>query len=185
MAQSETQTASIPPRSVETIAQLYDLHAASVERWVARLGGPRVDVPDLVHDVFVIAYRRYPFFRGEASVATWLFRITLRVVRRRRQREALRRWTSLGPELETTLAAERPDPLAEAERQEQVTRLYAALDRLPERYRTPVILYELEGIEGEEIARLLDIELSTVWVRLHRARAKLSKRLAGARGGRP
>jgi len=57
-------------------------------------------------------------------------------------------------------------------------RLYAAMDRLPEKYRTVLILSALEESSGEDIATLLGIEPNTVWVRLHRARAKLADLLS-------
>lgn len=178
MARSEAE--ALPAASLSAdIERLYERYAPSVERWVMRLGGPFLDVPDLVHDIFIIAHRRLPHFRGEASHSTWLFRITERVVRKRRRREALRRWVSLQVDDTEALASDRPSPQDDAERQEQVRRLYAALEKLPEKYRTPVILYELEGMAGDEIARLLHTEVGTVWVWLHRGRAKLLKHLGG------
>src|SRR5690242_18632848 len=72
--------------------QLYERHAGRVERWVRRLLGPGADVEDLLHDVFVVALRRQREFRGEASVQTWLFRITQNVVASRRRRSRIRRW---------------------------------------------------------------------------------------------
>jgi RNA polymerase sigma-70 factor (ECF subfamily) len=158
--------------------RLYQRHAADVERWVQRLGGPRADHEDLIHDVFVVALRRRAEFRGEASLRTWLFRITHHVVRSRRQRELVRGllFTRHAPALAD--APSPPSALDELERRERSVRLYAALDRLPDRYRTPLVLYELEGMSGDEVAELLGLELNAVWVRLHRGRARLLKALA-------
>src|SRR5947207_14469683 len=74
-----------------SLERLYERHAADVERWVQRLAGPRGEIEDLMHDVFVVALRRRHEFRGDASVRTWLFRITHHVVRSRRRRDFVRR----------------------------------------------------------------------------------------------
>jgi len=122
--------------------------------------------------------RRLPEFRGEAKITTWLFRITQQVVRWRRRNEALRRWLwgRHGQDTQDTISGRTsvPTPIEEFERREQNLRLYAALDRLPEKYRTTLVLFALEGMSGEQIAELTDSEVGGVWVRLHRARAKLA-----------
>jgi RNA polymerase sigma-70 factor (ECF subfamily) len=59
------------------------------------------------------------------------------------------------------------------ERREAAAEVYSALDRLAEKYRSVVILFEIEGLSGEEIASLTGINLATVWVHLHRGRQKL------------
>src|SRR6516162_319680 len=71
---------------------LYRAHVRQVARWAARLGGPTLEVEEVVHEVFEIAHRRLPVFRGESTAATWLFGITERVVRHRRRRARWRRW---------------------------------------------------------------------------------------------
>ena len=72
--------------------RIYEHHVADVHRWVRRLAGPRDDVEDLVHEVFLVAVRRRGEFRGDGKVTTWLFRITELIVKERRHREHTRRW---------------------------------------------------------------------------------------------
>src|SRR5947209_6991554 len=73
---------------------VYRAHAAKVARWAARLGGPAVDLDDVVQEVFLIVHRQLAKFRGEAQVTTWLYRIAENVVRHRRRKERFRRWLS-------------------------------------------------------------------------------------------
>jgi RNA polymerase sigma-70 factor (ECF subfamily) len=179
-------TPAPPPRKDaldEELDRLYESHAGIVERWVRRLVGPAGEVQDLIHDVFVVALRRRREFRGDARPQTWLFRITQNVVASRRRRDRLRRWLlARHTEDPSTQPATPGTPLEHIERREQQARLYAALERLPEAYRTAIILYELEGLSGQEIADLLGEDVNAVWVRLHRARTKLLRALAA--GGR-
>jgi len=158
----------------EPLAGLYEQHASDVKRWARRLAGPRADLEDLVHDVFVIALRLRFSNRGEASVKTWLFRITHNTVRSRMRRGFVRRL--LFSRHHDALVAQTPTPSTpqqEIERRERHVRLYNALDQLSDSYRTPLILYEIDGLSGEEVAELTGVRLATVWVRLHRGRAKL------------
>ena len=153
---------------------VYREHAETVARWVRRLGGPWVDGEDAVHEVFLVAQRQLGEFRGEARVTTWLYRIAERVALHQRRRARLRRW--LGRDRHEEMAgatAGRPrlTPVEELERREQAATVYRVLDRLPDRYRTVLVLFELERASGEEISELTSTRLPTVWVRLHRARA--------------
>ncbi len=164
----------------DSLDELYQRYAADVKRWARRLAGPRADVEDLLHDVFVIAVRRRFTCRGDGNVRTWLFRITDRVVRNRRRRRLLRAFLSRRHEDELLTATPAPaTPHEEIERRERHGQLYRALDRLPDCYRTTLILYELEGLSGEEVAELTGVRLGTVWVRLHRGRSKLVEVLTG------
>ena len=163
----------------ESLDGLYEQHVSDVKRWARRLAGPRADLEDLVHDVFVIALRRRFSYRGQASVKTWLFRITHHVVRNRMRRGFIRRllWSRHQDAL-VALTPTPSTPQEEIERRERHVRLYHALDQLSDCYRTPLILYEIEGLSGEEVAELTSLSLATVWVCLHRGRAKLLELLS-------
>ncbi len=151
---------------------MYRDHATAVARWAARLGGPGIDVEDVVQDVFLTAHRLLPGFRGEAKITTWLFRITQNQVRHRRRKE---RWLRLVPgsadNLLDRLAAKGPTPIEDLERRQAAHTVYQVLDGLNEKYRTAFILFEIEKLSGEEIATMLEQKISTIWVWLHRARA--------------
>lgn len=153
---------------------LYERYEPLVERWVRRLAGPGADVEDLVHDVFLVALRRHREFRGDAEVSTWLFRITQLIVRKRRFRRRLHGFLNLMFRGQSAALAPRsPTPLEELERRQQCALLYQALDRLPDKYRTPIILFDIDGRSAAEVASLLGLRVNTVWVRIHRARGRL------------
>jgi RNA polymerase sigma-70 factor (ECF subfamily) len=164
----------LPPTAADRwLDAVYEQHVSTVARWARRLGGPGLDVEDVVQDVFMVALRRPGEFQGEAGVRTWLFRITNNIVRSRRRRDRVRRWLFRlhGPSAEDAIAP--VTPLESIERRESAARLQAALDDIPDIYRTAFILYELEGLPCEEVSALVGADVRTVWVRLHRGRAKL------------
>ena len=166
-----------------TVESLYRAHARTVARWALRLLGPHDDYEDVVHEVFLVVKRRLPEFRGDAAITTWLYEITIRVVQNARRRA--RRWswltgrgrdTSRGG-LSDILPGASRDPQAQLEAREQTRLLYQLLDELGESQRTVLILFELEGMSGNQIAELTGANVSTIWVRLSRARKKFLERL--------
>lgn len=173
---------AVPVREGASLAELYRAHAQDVGRWARRLGGPLIDAEDVVQEVFIIAHRRLGTFRHDSQASTWLFGITHNVVRHRRRKDRLRTWLTGTAE---RAAAEHlsPDPSASDQlmSRQATAQLYRVLDQLPERARTVLVLFELEGLSGEEIAQLLGAKTATVWVWLHRARADFLKRMQSLR----
>lgn len=166
------------PAIVPSLGDVFRDHATQVGRWAARLGGPGVDVDDIVQEVFLIVSRQLAGFRAEAKLTTWLFSITDRVVRNHRRWLAVRRIVvHLTPGHSEHPATDQPDPLAMFERQASAVAAYRVLDRLPDKYRRVLILSELEDLCAPEIAELLSTRLETVRVWLHRARRMLIERV--------
>jgi RNA polymerase sigma-70 factor (ECF subfamily) len=171
-----TPPSSSPPAddlAVDT-ASLYRAHAPTVARWAARLGGPAVDPNDVVQEVFLVAQRRLRVFSpGGGQITTWLFRTTEKVVQTARRKHRLRgwlaRWTG-GPA--PGLALGGPDPSEALERRQDVENLYRALDKMPDRQRRVLVLFELEEMSTQQIADLTGARLGTVRVWLFRARAR-------------
>jgi RNA polymerase sigma-70 factor (ECF subfamily) len=160
------------------LAALYREHADQVMRWALRLGGPGLDAEDVVHEVFLVVRRRLAEFRGDAKLTTWLYRITERVVKEQGRKQRLRRaLRGLVGDYAEEIPPERFGPYESVQRQHAARLVYKALDGLPRNHRSVVILYELEGHSGEEIAELMGAKLATVWVWLHRGRAKFAERL--------
>ena len=171
---------SAPPDDDRRIEDIYRAHVDTVVRWVRHLAGPAADVEDLVHEVFLVAQRRLPAFRGDAAITTWLHRITENVVRTARRKERGRRWIRRlhGEELGSVLAPSPSLPGEDLERRQEMVTLYRALDRLPDKYRSLLIMFEMEAMSGEQLAALTGLRPQTVRVRLHRARKLFLKTLA-------
>ncbi len=161
------------------LPEIYRQHAQDVGRWARRLGGPGIDVEDIVQDVFVAVHRKLASFRGEAALTTWLYRITENVVRHRRRKDRWRSW--LGGSAEDVAGDEEAEGITAIEgieRRQATDKVYRVLEGMKEKYRTVLILFEMEELSGEQIAELTGSRTATVWVWLHRARADFTKRLA-------
>lgn len=135
-------------------------------------------IDDITQDVFIKAYRAMPGFRFDASFYTWIYRITINhcrdIMRRQKRRNMLslhRLLENRDPEL-TRMTAVQPE---DGDTHEWVQR---GLKKLPEKYRIPVILKDLEGCTYEEMADIMQCELGTVKSRLSRGRSMLRTWLA-------
>ena len=150
-----------------------------------RLLGPGGDFEDAVQDVFLVVRRRLSGFRGDAEITTWLYEITVRVAQDRRKRARWWSWVtgrgqnpSRGQMRGFVPTPETPkDPHALFETRERTRLLYRLLDELGGVYRTTFILFELEGLPGDQIAAITGVPVTTVWVRLSRARRKFIERM--------
>ena len=169
-----------------TFESVYRAHAGTVGRWALRLLGPQGDADDVVQEVFLVVQRRLHEFRGEAEITTWLYAITVHVVQRMRRRARWWMWATgrgqnpgRGRMLDGFVpqAGMPSDPQALLEARERTVLLYKLLDRLSEVQRTTFILFEMEGLSGDEVAKITGASVGTVWVRLSRARRGFLQRL--------
>lgn len=156
-----------PPSS---FPEAYRDYAQTAARWARQLGGCDIDVEDVVQEVFLVVSRRLSGFRGEARFSSWLFEITRKIVANHRRRQRWRFWRSGNQQSLASAPSHLLDPAAELEQRQAVAFFYRALDKLPEKYRTVLVLYEIEGLSTQEIADLRDLNLSTVKVQLARSR---------------
>jgi RNA polymerase sigma-70 factor (ECF subfamily) len=133
----------------------------------------------MVHEVFMVVQRRLHEFRGDAKITTWLYRITERIVFDRRRKDRKLRWLGLHRAEETgrALNSSTTSPVESIERQQSVALVYRILDTMDEKYRSVLILFEMESMSGEDVAKLTGMKLATIWVRLRRARAQFLREL--------
>jgi RNA polymerase sigma-70 factor, ECF subfamily len=179
----DSRPAGGPPPGGESLdlGDLYRAHAAVVWRWARRLLGDERDADDVLHEVFLVAHRKLPEFEPHAQVTTWLYGITVRLVQHRRRKERWMRWLTGDPaRSEDQLAARGPSPLDALEQRRTSELVYRILDSLRERDRTVLILFEMEGLSGAEIAAITGQSVPSVWVRLHRARGRFLQAMTRA-----
>ena len=148
-------------------------HAAMVRGVCRAVLRDRHAAEDAAQAAFLVVARKAGTFAGRGAVVGWLYR----VARRTAVRLARRRAGAVVPlpHPDRLPAAPAADPVAEAE---AAALLWAEVDRLPERYRVPVLLCHVEGLTHPEAARRTGWPVGTVAGRLSRARELLGRRLA-------
>ncbi len=151
-------------------------HGAAVLGYCRARCGAEAD--DLAQEVFLVAARRWRSFRGDSGPRTWLLGSARNVVRTRWRRLAAARRARRRLEADPPRPAAPPDPEAALVRREEVRRLLAAVERLPEGQRDALRLRFGEGLAGAEIAARLGTSEGAVRVRIHRALKRLRADLA-------
>ena len=152
--------------------ELVDRHKDLVFALIARTVQDRSRAEDLAQDVFLRVHRGLPYFRGEARLSTWIYRIVANVCLQDHGRT---------PRTAPLDEARNPAALSAADRQftdlEVRDRLEKAIARLPANYRLLIAAHYLRGVQYEELAEALQLPLGTVKTQLYRAKQQLRRLL--------
>jgi RNA polymerase sigma-70 factor (ECF subfamily) len=150
----------------EAFSELVRMHERRAYAVARAIVANHEDAEDAVQDGFLHAYRALERFLPDQAFGAWLHRIVanaaLDITRRRKVRDA--------DELPETVASPFRDP---AEGSELRSRLTAALDQLPARQRSVIVLHDVEGFKHSEIGKILSIPEGTARSDLHYARTQL------------
>jgi RNA polymerase sigma-70 factor (ECF subfamily) len=153
--------------------ELVDRYKDLVFALIARATQDRSRAEDLAQDVFLRVHRGLPYFRGEARLSTWIYRIVANV--------CAHPWAPAGAvSLDDEQTRARVTP-SSTDRQfsdlELRDRLEKAIARLPANYRLLVAAHYLDGLRYEDLAEALKLPLGTVKTHLHRAKQQLRRLL--------
>jgi RNA polymerase sigma-70 factor (ECF subfamily) len=157
-----------------------------VFNYICRMVGPGPDAEDLAQDTFVRAYLSIGSFESRATLNTWLFRIATNLCIDYLRRSSRAKFRSLSRhededgeanDEDWSIPDNRFEPQQLLLAKELERELNRALMELPDKLRTVVILFDIEGVPYEDIARILNCPLGTVKSRLFSARMALRKRL--------
>jgi RNA polymerase sigma-70 factor (ECF subfamily) len=170
----------IVARVREGAAGLYELlvrrHNRAVYRAARAVLRDDAEAEDAAQEAWVSAFVKLGQFTGASRFGTWVVAIALNEARSRLRKRAVR----AAADAQEPDAGDRPDPEREVEMRETAERVELAVDELPPRYREVFMLRAVEGLATAEVAEALGVGEDVVKTRLHRARALLRDRLAGA-----
>ena len=152
------------------------------------------DAEEVTQDVLMKVFRKIEAFRGDAALSSWIYRITFNTAMSRLRTGRAGRAAEQQPWQEATsddlagMPAQEPadwSSLADDHvlRREMREQLIKALTTLPEVYRTPVVLRDIQGMSTEEASLVLRVKPQTLKSRLHRGRLILRQALAEFAGG--
>jgi RNA polymerase sigma-70 factor (ECF subfamily) len=159
------------PLDPPELAAIYEEHARPVFYLALRMLGDPTQAEDAAHDVFLKAYRKLGDFKGQSSIRTWLYRITINHCQNLLQSWHRRHIHGTDDEAIWERAAGAADsPLRVLETKELGQRIQTTLDSLPEEYRLLLLLVADEKLSYDEIASLTNQSTDAVRGKLHRAR---------------
>ena len=178
------------------VRELADRYGSRIFQLAMRYMKNREDAEEVTQDVLMKVYRKVDAFRGDAALSSWIYRITFNTAMSRLRSTRVAR--AAEQERERSLAAEvngersrvprqpadwtrMPDEtLLRAQLREAVAR---AIAELPEIYRAPVVLRDIEGLSTEEASLRLNLKDQTLKSRLHRGRLMLREKLRSFASG--
>jgi RNA polymerase sigma-70 factor (ECF subfamily) len=185
-SEEATLVAELRAGSEEAFAWLIARYHHPIYSLLARTVQDRTEAADLTQEVFVKVFRGVGKFHGESSLRTWIYRIALH------EASNQRRWWIRHKQREIPIDQEGTDcdcgtpvrfketlvdpaesPFDMAVHSENRLRIEAALEQVPEPFRTTLILRDIEGFVYEEVAEMQGVNLGTVKSRLVRGRACL------------
>jgi RNA polymerase sigma-70 factor (ECF subfamily) len=175
------------------VSELASAYGGRIHQLAFRYTKNWEDAEEVTQDVLLKVFRKIDAFRGDAALSSWIYRITfntamsrLRTGKQNRQVEQHRQEPAQ-PEQAATLTHEPADwsSLADDQvmRREMRDRLLKALTHLPEVYRVPVLLRDIQGLSTEEASAVLRVKPQTLKSRLHRGRLILRQHLSEFAGG--
>ncbi len=155
-------------------------HIDELFRTAKRLTMNQTEAEDLVQETFMQAWKSFEHYELGTNCRAWLYKIMFnKFDHHRRKKYTQARYLQEEDEL-TFLSAAYSAPIPEYLTD---TEVIAALDKLPEHYRTVVLLADVHEFDYKEVAEVLEIPIGTVMSRLSRARGQLKKSLAKVAGG--
>jgi RNA polymerase sigma-70 factor (ECF subfamily) len=180
------------------VQELADRYRPRISQLALRYMKNREDAEEVTQDVLMKVYRKVGAFRGDSALSSWIYRITFNTAMSRLRTNRAER--AAEAERERMIAAEKAatteEPRASREPadwsrmpDEELLKLQLrnavaqAIDGLPEIYRAPVVLRDIEGLTTEEASTRLKVKDQTLKSRLHRGRLMLRERLQAFTSG--
>ncbi|HVD92207.1 MAG TPA: sigma-70 family RNA polymerase sigma factor [Vicinamibacterales bacterium] len=154
--------------------ELVDRYRDLVYAMVWRLTVDRTEIDDLAQEVFLKVHRGLPYFRGEARLSTWIYRIVANVCAQARGRPRREVPLDAGPDRPAIDPGAADAAFGDLELRD---RLDKAIARLPEHYAFLIAAHHLHGVQYDALAEALDIPIGTVKTHLHRAKRRLRELL--------
>lgn len=161
---------------IENVSVLFKGDYQRIFRYIMGMVRDTAEAEDLTQETFLRAYQRRDSLRDQGAQTAWHYRIATRVCLDRLRQYARRSSKESETDLDEIDVAEPDTPSLQQtlERDEMSECVQGYLNRLSDSYRSVMLLHDMHGLTAAEIAQLLGESLSTVKIRLHRARRKLS-----------
>ncbi len=163
--------------------QLVDLYKEKIYYLAYRMLGNRQESEDVIQETFLRVYKNFDRYDHNQKFSTWIYRIATNLcIDRLRKRKAS---YSLDAEIGDgdgmdgydRLTSEEPTPEKQLMISETQSHIRNAIDKLPEKYKSVVVLRYLHDLSLQEISDIMDMPVTTIKTRIHRGREALRKKL--------
>lgn len=172
------------PGRQKTADHFWDLtrdHVKFLYNMALRYAGNQYDAEDLVQETFFIGLKKFDHLRDENKIKSWLFTLLKNTYLKYRRQNGHSQSTVFdeGQDYISTLenTIEQIDVIKAYEKKIESDHIQQILDELPDKHKTPLLLYYMSGLSYQEIAETLDLPIGTIMSRLSRGKQTLKKKL--------
>jgi RNA polymerase sigma-70 factor (ECF subfamily) len=171
-------------RNPAAFKELFDSYSTLVYNVAHRMLQDKRDAEDVTQEVFLEAYKSLTNFRAESQLSTWLYRIAVNRSLNHQRKKKLHRWLAL--DFDTTEnsvdklrlhGANEDGPDAVMEKKDIERIVQGAINSLPDRQRTALLLHRYEELSYDDIAGVMGVTIASVESLLHRAKQSLARKL--------
>ena len=159
----------------KAFGSLYELHKDKVYNIALSYLQNVQEAEDVTQEVFLTIFRNAASFRGEATISTWIYRITINTSLNLLKRKQRYKHLKMGKEGKRSADFVHPGVLLD--RKEDAKLLFAAIYVLSKNQKTAFILSFIEHLPRQEVANIMSLSLKAVEALLQRAKANLKKKL--------
>jgi RNA polymerase sigma-70 factor (ECF subfamily) len=168
-----------------TFQEVHDEFRPKILRYLTRMVGEH-EAEDMTQEVFVKVSRALPAFKRESSLSTWIYKIATNTALDRLRKNPFRSVPKEDPFLDSAAEdlGKKSTVTDYSSTEQRIIRgetnacIRGVIDRLPDNYRTVIVLSDIEGLQDSEVAKILGLNLQAAKIRLHRARERLKKELS-------
>ena len=168
-------------RTADFFWELTEGHAKFLYNVAMRYTGNSYDAEDLVQETFFIAFKQFEQLRDEAKFKSWVFKILRNTYLRNLRQNARSKETEYDEGIDYIQAlentVEQVDVAGIYEQKVESNQIQQLVDELPEKHKSPLLLYYMTGMSYQEIAETLDLPIGTVMSRLSRGKQILKKKV--------
>ena len=169
--------------------EIYEENAKKVLNLAYRMTSSEETARDLTQEIFIKVYKNLASFKGDSNVYTWIYRIALNHIMNYLKKEKRYKFFSimdknvteilnedmLEPGFAENVSISKPDKIMEKSEREQI--INSIIDSLSAKYKVPFILFKYEGLSYKEISEQMNLSISAVEARIHRAKNKIIEKL--------
>ncbi len=172
-----------------TFEEIYQQYSGRILNLAYRMTHREDAARDLTQDVFIKVYEHLSDFEGKSQIYTWIYRIAVNHILNHLKKNQRLRWLNLMDKNISELFKEEdidptfwgrngvPSPESHLEKLERERIVHAQVQSLPVKYRVPLMLHRYERMSYQEVADVMQLSLSAVETRIHRAKKELIKKL--------
>ncbi len=170
------------PEDIAALEKIYSENKELVFNLCCRYFTDRSEAEDACHDIFIKIFKNLSSFRDESKLSTWIYRLTVNHCLNCIRRKRIVNWLSLDfmnsdENLCDKIPADNSDTENDYVEKERAELLRTALEKLPDRQKTALLLHKYDDLSYQQIAEIMECSVSSVESLIFRAKQTLSKQL--------